>query len=302
LVGLHSNADLVKRSVDQHRMHEASSGATTESAAVAHLVALGYEDPVEAAARSAAVEQARQAMLKAAEELLKKGDVATAIDSLESMCGDASEWAAPHHLLARAYYLAGRWDAVDERLRWLECQGVEHAELALLRAKLALRKRSLDAASDQAEYAKHLHHPLPAADILLGEVEYRRGNLAAAEVAYRRAIEAPGPNAAAWAGLAAIALRRDELAEAIDWSLRAIELEPRLASAHYRLGLALQKLQRPREATAAIRAVAALSPMLAGPFRWLALLAVNQGDSVSADEFRRLGKEIIARRRLSRRA
>ncbi len=283
-------------------MREALSGATTESAAVAHLVALGYEDPVEAAARSTAVEQARQATLKAAEELLKKGDVATAIDSLESMCGDASEWAAPHHLLARAYCLAGRWDAVGERLRWLEWQGVEHAELALLRAKLALRKRSLDAATDQAEYAKHLHHPLPAAEVLIGEVEFRRGNLAASEAAYRRAIEVPGPNAAAWAGLAAIALRRDELAEAIDCSLRAIEQEPRLASAHYRLGLALQKLHRTHEATAALRAAAALNPTLAGPFRWLALLAVKQGEPVAAKEFQRLGKEVIARRSLRRRA
>lgn len=283
-------------------MREESSGATTESASVAHLVALGYEDPVEAAARSAVVEQAQQATLKSAEELLKTGDTAAAIDSLESIVDDAFEWTAPHHLLARAYYRAGRWDAADERLRWLECQGVEHAELALLRAKLALRKRSLDAARDQAEYARHLHHPLPAADVLIGEVEYRHGNLAAAEDAYRRAIEVPGPNAAARAGLAAIALRRNALAETIDWSLQAIEQDPRLPSAHYRLGLALHKLQRPHEATAALRAAAALHPTLAGPFRWLALLASEQGDPAAAEELRRLGKEVIARRRLSRRA
>ena len=278
-------------------MREASSGATTESATVAHLVALGYEDPVDAAARLAVVDQARQAMLKAAEELLKQGDVATAINSLESMCDDESEWTAPHHLLARAYYRAGRWDAADTRLHWLECQGVEHAELTLLRAKLALRKRSLDAANDQAEYAKHLHHPLPAADVLIGEVEFRRGNLAAAEAAYCRALEVSGPNAAAWAGLAAIALRRNELGKAIDWSLQAIEQDPRLPSAHYRLGLALSELQRPHEATAALRAAAALNPTLAGPFHWLALLASEQGDPLAAEEFRRLGKEIIARRR-----
>jgi tetratricopeptide (TPR) repeat protein len=274
---------------------------SSESASVAHLVELGYEDPVETAARLAVVEQARQATLKAAEELLKKGDLEAAIDSLEAIVDAASEWTAPHHLLARAYYRAARWDAVDERLRWLECQGVEHAELALLRAKLALRRRSLDAASDQAEYAKHLHSPLPPADVLIGEIEYRRGNLAAAEVAYRRAIEVPGPNAAAWAGLAAIALRRNELAQAIEWSLQAIEQQTRLASAHYRLGLALSKLQRPLEATAALRAAATIDPKLAGPYRWLAQLADEQRDFASAREYRRLGAEVIARRRAARR-
>jgi Tfp pilus assembly protein PilF len=283
-------------------MREESSDATTESAAVSHLIALGYEDPVEAASRWAAVERARQATLKVAEELLKQGDAAAAVDSLESMIDDAPDWTVPRHLLARAYYRAGRWSEVGEQLRWLECQGVEHAELALLRAKLALRARSLDEACDQAEYARHLHHPLPVADVLIGEVEYRRGNLAAADGAYRRATETPGPNAAAWAGLAAVALRRDDLAQSIDWSLRAIEQDPRMASAHYRLGLALYKIHRPHEATAALRAAASLAPMLAGPFRWLVRLASEQGDVAAEEEYRRIGREVIARRRLSRRA
>jgi tetratricopeptide (TPR) repeat protein len=178
---------------------------------------------------------------------------------------------------------------------------VEHAELALLRAKLALRRRLLDAASDQAEYAKHLHDPLPAADVLIGEVEYRRGNLAAAEVAYRRAIEVPGPNAAARAGLAAIALRRNELAQAIEWSLQAIEQQTRLASTHYRLGLALSKLQRLPEAAAALTAAAAINPKLAGPYRWLATIALEQGNLEAAEEYRRLAAEVIARRRAARR-
>jgi tetratricopeptide (TPR) repeat protein len=286
--------------MSQLDMPEEPSSASAESSAVRHLVALGYEDPVEAAAQLKVIEQSQQAKLTAAEELLTGGEVAAAIDLLESMIDAAPEWAAPHHLLARAYYRAGRWEAADKRLLWLASHGIEHAELALLRARLALRKRWLDAAFDQAAYAKCLHNPLPPADVLIGEVEYRRGNLAAAEVAYRRAIEVPGPNATAWAGLAAIALRRNELAQAIEWSLQAIEQQTRLASAHYRLGLALSKLQRLPEAAAALTVAAAINPKLAGPYWWLAKIALEQGDLEAAEEYRRLGAGVITRRRAAR--
>jgi tetratricopeptide (TPR) repeat protein len=278
-------------------MEHNTRGLTAESASVRHLVALGYEDPLEVAAQQADLEQLQRAQLATAEMQLKSGDVQSAIATLEPIVEAASEWAAPRHLLARAYFRTGNWTAVVELLNWLEWHGVEHAEFALLRAKLALRARSLDAARDHAAYANALQQPLAAADALIGEVEFRRGDLAAAANAFRRALEGQGAQAAAMAGLAAIALRRNEMAESIDWSLQAIEQEPRMATAHYRLGLALLKLQRLPEATAAFEAAAALNPVAAGPYRWLAKLAAGTGDLDLAEKYRRLGANAVARRR-----
>ncbi|MBA4106005.1 MAG: hypothetical protein C0485_09625 [Pirellula sp.] len=278
-------------------MLENEANFAAESTAVRHLVALGYEDPLEAATRQAAVERSQRAQLASAEELLKAGDATGAIAALESMIDAAADWSAPHQLLARAYFRTGRWRAAGERLEWLESHGVEHAELALLRARLALRARSLEAARDHAAYAKALHQPLAAADVLIGDVEFRLGDLAAAETAYRGAVEVQGPHATALAGLAAVTLRRGELAEAIDWSLQAIEQDPKMTTAHYRLGLALWRLQRPREATAALVTAAALNAQLAGPYRWLATIATTEGDLAAAEKYRQLGRAALKRRR-----
>ncbi|QDT71505.1 tetratricopeptide repeat protein [Lacipirellula limnantheis] len=276
------------------------SGVAAELASVRHLIALGYEDPLDVAAREASVARSQQATLHSAEELLKRDAPTEAIAVLEPMLDAPSDWPAPHHLLARAYFRTGQWGAAEEQLRWLECRGVEHAELALLRARLALRRRSLAAARDHAEYASRLQSPLPAADALIGEVELRRGNLIAAEEAYRRASAAAGPQGAAWVGMAAMAFRRGDVAAAVDAALRAIEQEPRLATAHYWLGMALVQMQRPFEATAALRAAATLGPNLAAPYRLLARLAAEQGDFAAAGEYRQLGRAVIARRHAGR--
>jgi tetratricopeptide (TPR) repeat protein len=281
-------------------MLENEADVAAKSTAVRHLVALGYEDPLEAATRQANVERSQRAQLAGAEELLKAGDATGAIAELESMIDAAADWAAPHQLLARAYYRMGRWRGAAKQLEWLESHGVEHAELALLRAQLALRTRSLEAARDHASYAQALHQPLAAADVLIGDVEFRLGDLAAAETAYTAyhgAIEAQGPHATALAGLAAVALRRGELAEAVDWSLQAIEQAPKMTTAHYRLGLALWRLQRPREATAALRTAAALNAQLAGPYRWLTIIATEEGDLAAAEGYRQLGQAVVERRR-----
>jgi len=274
-----------------------SSGPSSESAAVAHLVALGYEDPLELAEREAVHRQRQRTQIDAAEAELKQGVTERAVDALEALSLEAPEWSAPRHLLARAYARMGRSAAATEQLDWLECHGVEHAELALLRAQLALRVRWFDAAREHAEYAQALQRPLAAADLAIGEIEFRRGNLTAAEAAFHRAIAVPAPHAVAKAALAAIALRRGDYAEAIDWSLQALEEKPRLAAAHYRLGLALYKLQRLPEATAALEAAATLNPKLAGPFRWLVQIAAKQGDDARVERYRRRGDEVVAMRR-----
>lgn len=264
---------------------------------VHHLVELGYVDPWEVAAQRASEHRELAQRLKVAEAQLESGSVNAAIEGLEAIVAVDGEWVAPRHLLARARFRAGRREAAEAQLVWLEFHGVEHAELSLMRARLSLLRRELSEARDHAVYAKHLHAPLPAADLIIGEINCRQGDLKEAEAAYRSILAANGRHAAALVGLAATALRRGDWEQSIDLSLQAIELEPLLAIAHYRLGVALAMLQRAAEATVALEAVAAMNPLLAAPYRWLARLAAAQGDMQLAARRRRQGAEAMARRR-----
>jgi tetratricopeptide (TPR) repeat protein len=142
--------------------------------------------------------------------------------------------------------------------------------LSLLRASLALGRRDLDTALDHAEYARFLQQPLPAADVIIGEVCFRRGQLDEAAGAYQRALAAAGEQALALSGLAAIRLRQRDYLASIDYSLQALERDMRLAKTHYRLGLALIGLGRHAEAIAALEMAARLNPNLAGPRRFIA--------------------------------
>jgi tetratricopeptide (TPR) repeat protein len=275
-------------------------GTSEEIDSVAHLFALGYTDPADAAVRLAARERAERQLLAQAEERLKAGELAEATALLESAESGDADWTAPRHLLARVYFRMGQFDKAAECLAWLECRGVEHAELSLLRAQLLWRRRDLDQAVEEAAYAKCLHDPLPQADLLLAEMALRRGELDSAEAGFERVRTAMPENAAALAGLAAVALRRGEFEAAVDWALQSLDLDMRAAAVHFRLGIALAKLGRTREAIVALQTAAACNPRVAGPYWWLERLARSDGELDAAARFRALGREVVQRRRAAR--
>jgi len=278
---------------------DAAAGSTDELAAVRHLVELGYEDPLDVAARHLAAERALQSQFHRADELLRGGQAAAAVEILESAVQAAPEWVAGRHLLARAYFRAGQLDAASELLDWLELHAVEHAELALIRATIALKRRRLGEALDHAQYALHLGDPLPAAELIVAEVHLRHGRLDVAEAAYR-AIDGPQHAAAAKSGLAAVALRRGEYEAAAELALEALEQDLHRWEAHYYLGRALMHLGRWPEARVAMESCAKLRPSLAAPHRWLARISEQQDDVAGARESRQRAREVISRRRSSR--
>jgi tetratricopeptide (TPR) repeat protein len=264
------------------------------------LADLGYVDPLETAAREAAARRNLQAQLAEGEHLFKRGELQAAIDLLESLMRTAADWQAPRCLLARAYFALERWTEVEAQLDWLRFNGFEGAELSLMRAKLALRRRCFDDAIEHAEYAIGLESPSPIAELVLGEAFYRKGQLQAAEEAYRRAAALPNYRAAAYTGLTAVALRQGDVENAVEHALAAVELEQRQTSAHYRLGLALAHLGKLTEARVALLAAARLNPAIAGPYRWVATICDRQGDAKTAAEFRRRAREVVQKRRAGR--
>lgn len=260
-------------------------------------MALGYEDPLEAATSRAAAERLQRTQLRHAEELLRAGRVQPASALLESLVSAEDQWAAARHLLARAYFQGDRWTETRVQLEWLEVHGVEHAELALMRAAMALRQRRWNEAVEQASYAKCLQSPLLEADLVIAEERLRRGDAATAERTYLQVLELAPANVAAKVGLSAIAVHRREYESGADWALHAIEHDPRRWQAHCHLGRALSGLGRVSDAEVALQNAARLAPSRLAPLFFLMRLCQVQSDSSGIQRYRGFGRVIVARRR-----
>lgn len=277
-----------------------SSNAGVSS--VQHLLDLGYVDPHDAAMRRAVVERGRQVALGAAQELLAAGRLDEGVAALEPLCSGSPEWAPPRRLLASACYQLGRAAQAREHLEWLELHAVEHAQLSLLRAAIDLAGRRLDSAEDHAHYARHLSDlnsaPVGAGpELIVGEVRLRRRDLERAEAAFQRALELAPGDARALTGLAGVALVRGDDEAAADHALAALELDMKTGLAHYRLGLALARMERWHEARVALETFARLGPRRAAALHWLGQIAERQGDSDAAAEFRAQARRALAERR-----
>lgn len=275
-----------------------------ELASVRHLAELGYEDPLDAAARRAIAERSRQAELARAQEHLNAGRTSEALTALERLIEAAPEWAPPRRALAIAHYHTGRLAAARQQLDWLELHAIEHAQLSLMRAAIDLSQRRLDAAIDQAQYARHLMATAAAPasvapDLIIGEAHVRRGELDAAEEAYARAHQQSPADAGALAGLAGVALRQGDDEAAVDWALQALEQNMETPLAHYLLGAGLVRLGQLAEARLALESFARLAPHRAAPYRWLAAICEQQEDGVAAAEFRERGRRIVRERQNS---
>lgn len=276
---------------------EGGEGQAVQLAAVRHLAELGYEDPWDVAARRAAAQHAEQEQLRQAEEFFRSGDVPAAIGRLKSLAEADAHSTAARRLLAKAYYLLGRFSDADAELDWLQFSGVEGADLALLRAAVALRRRDYATALDQARYAKDLQPTLADADVIMAEASFRRGDLAAAERACCAVLAHLPQNTAAPTMLAAVALQRGQWEAAADWALQAIECDPGRWQAHCHLGRALVELHRPAEARVALENAARLAGDRVAPYFWLVRLCRATGDGAAAAGFRSAARAAISRRR-----
>jgi tetratricopeptide (TPR) repeat protein len=88
----------------------------------------------------------------------------------------------------------------------------------------------------------------PEAYIDAGVELHERGELAAAEMAYRDGLTAGGPNATALFNLGVLLEDMGRAEEAVDAYRAALKEDARLADCHYNLALLYESLQQPRDA------------------------------------------------------
>ena len=105
-----------------------------------------------------------------------------------------------------------------------------------------------------------------------------QGRLDEAITCYGRAIELNPKSASAHISLGIVLMDKGQLAESIDSFRRAIELDPELALAYHDLGVALAAQGKPDEAIDSYRRAVELDPKLAGSHINLALALELQGN------------------------
>jgi tetratricopeptide (TPR) repeat protein len=115
-----------------------------------------------------------------------------------------------------------------------------------------------------------------------------QGDLAGAEIYFKKALEADPDDAAAWVNLGLSVYQErgmDKQAEAC--YRRALEVRPGYAPAVYNLGLLAQLENRPAQAESLYMEAAALDPLMSGPYVNIASMALGRGDYEKAYRFYR---------------
>ena len=250
---------------------------------VEHLIELGYVDPQDLAAKQA-VEQCR-ADYRIQSSGLFDGRRPTFTGhrrSWNDLRTQHPDWLNSRSLLAEAYYRANQRQSARAEIDWLMCQGVEQPQLYCLSGAVEFADRQFDLALEELRCAGRAGVKLPGLNALEGNIHLRRRDIAAAEAAFRSAIDFEGPTHQSLDGLAAVNLHRQRYEEAAISALDALEKDMRFGRAHYHLAVALLHLDKPHEALRALESWAAVEPQSAAPFRWMAHVSERSlGDRTS---------------------
>lgn len=172
----------------------------------------------------------------------------------------------------------------------------DSAEARLLQAKLEFGDGHVEAALELLAELERSHPRLPGLQLEIGRVYLRRRRWSEAEHAFGAVLDRDPDSAHAHEGLAAAYLgqRRDE--EAANEALTSIELLRHYPRAHYRLGIALARLKRYRQAIEAFEMVLSMMPGLCNAHRWLTRLFAREGNSRMSDFHRLIAQDLMARR------
>ena len=215
--------------------------------------------------------------------LLRTGDANGAATELAQAARLAPGNPLPLVALARAELSRSKPDAalaeVDKAL------AIQPAliEALMLKGDVLDAKGQPDAALQAFAAAAQAAPKLGLPHMRAGMVEQQRGRIDAAVAAYQRAIAADPQQASALNNLAALAVeRKQDLAQAEAWALKAVSLNPRAAQFHDTLG-AVQRAQGKRPAAVkTLQTAARLAPKDAAIRFHLGQALAEAGDKAQA--------------------
>jgi len=272
--------------------------------AVRHLIALGYIDPPDESVRHAIERTLAENRFNLARSLLDARQPEQAIALLEALARDWPGHPGCNAALFEAYFMAGR-SADGRRIAdamWARGYRGPLAQLAMAAVLIAERNAAL--ALQHLEAAERVSPDLPGLCVLAGRAWLRLRQWDRAAAAFDRALRRDGDDESAWHGLACAALGRGDDDRAAECALRAVGLRRDYAEAHYHLGVALTRLDRPHDAETALRQSLWLRPgLLAACARLLDLFEEGGAlaDASRARHYRQQANEILLKRRLRQR-
>jgi tetratricopeptide (TPR) repeat protein len=246
------------------------SSVTARCTETQHLSALGYEDPLEVAARETAIQRERTTILNRAISMMDAGLLAQAATDLEQLTHEYPDWLHSRSLLAETNYRLRRLGAARREIDWLTTHGFENPHLYLLSAAIETADHQFDRAIEMLDCARRGTILPSGSSFLKGNIHLRKHDLEAAESAFQHAIESNNMVTHALDGMAAVKLRKRQYEEAATYALDVLQKDMQFAKAHYHLGAALYFLNKPRESLQALASWASLEPLAAAPYRWMA--------------------------------
>jgi tetratricopeptide (TPR) repeat protein len=289
---------------DARATAEATADATGDpesDEAIAHLLALGYTEPIDEAARAAANLAREQNQYLLARSLLEGGRAAAAAPLLEAIAGRHPSNIPYAEALFRAYLAQGRYRDARRVAETGIARGAQPALAHVALGALELAERKPARAIEHLTIAESFDADAPGIHVLIGQCYRRLRRWEDAQRAFERAAELDAGSEAAWHGLATVALVHDQNDRAAEFALRAIGLRANYAEAHYHLGVALVALDRAQDAAVALRRCLSIRPDMLAPYRLLAeLYAGPLNDPAAAHAARRDAHAIILRRRAAR--
>jgi tetratricopeptide (TPR) repeat protein len=234
--------------------------------------------------------------------------------------------------LARVYTSTWRMAEALPLLEELHQMVPERSDFALTLANCQLRLGLLEEARATVHAAIENHVDTPAAQFVLGAIEYDRGDytqslkhlraaehshaaqpefytrlgltylklrrLPDAQAAFRRAATVNPHSPMAHQGIARVYLRQGDWENAADSALASISFHHDTPLSHLILGVALLRLERPEHAARAFETALSFHPPLGAVHRWLAM-AYNRipGRKHEAEHQRIAAREFLALRR-----
>jgi tetratricopeptide (TPR) repeat protein len=271
------------------------------AAAIQHLVGLGYIDPPDAKGQAQAEWALRENRFNLGCALIDAGRTEEAAATFEKLHAERPDEVRFTGYLLRCRYVLGDLDAC----RALAGPFMEkHRETPmghLLSGALALSEGRADDAIGHLLAGEKIQNGMPELHQMLGRAYMKLERWSDAERAYRRALDIDGDSARAYDGLATALLRQDRDQDAADASLTAVSLQHHLPSAHFHLGVALARLQRPVEAITAFEQCLVMKPDSPLVHQWLARvyehsLNDHQRATHHADKARELANRETLRR------
>ncbi|MBB6442098.1 alkaline phosphatase family protein [Phycisphaera mikurensis] len=246
---------------DASRAAEAVTDPEAEKEALRQLAELGYIEPLgeDAEQRVARVRRANRLCL--VQSLMDAGDNPAAEAQLREMlpAGDPPELTRDHapvlELLNECLLGRHALDEVEQNLQRLgEIQGDSGASArTLTRARVAAARGDAEAAMEMLRGEDAAAAGAPAFELQMAQLMLATGRLDEAEAGFGRVLESDPDQPLALDGLAAVALRRDDPAAALEHCLAVLQRVYFLPRTHLRLGVALRKLHDLESAILATR-------------------------------------------------